>query len=790
MRGRWVLTWGLCGVLALSLTLLWDRRGGDFIATASSVLATVVGLFGVLSVWAWRRDPRRGRSGTEQLSEAEGALARLVERQWRTEGRLRQLFDPAPLPVVWSDSPRDGVCDHRELIGEAVSCRADRMDELAAMFRRLSRGRLVVLGEAGAGKSTFAVLLALSLLRARESGEPVPVLLTAASFDPARENVHGWLCRRIAADYPALTDVDTYGPSAVEDLLAGHRVLPVIDGLDELPPSSHAAVLAALNDTLDTHAPVVLTCRTSAYTAAVDGAGVLVGAAVVEPAPVSASDALGLLRLATPPGPRQEHWRALDGHLAEEPQGPLAQALTSPLMVALARTVYADDHGDPRDPSELRRLPTREAVEDHLLDALVPAVYARARSQDPAGRPWSPERAHRHLAHLAAGMQRQGTNDLAWWQLYRWVPVSARVWSRSQIWAVILIALTLLGYGICGALPGLLPGDWAATLWYLQGAALALPCMCWYAARVAERSAADPRRLLSAVRTAVCGGVAFALPGTVIKPPVASAGWYVFGCVCFMGFAYLLVLHSAGLPAPPSMPSHGTLGTRRWRHRLPRAAATVVVTTVLSTAALRLYSYAVVPKAPSSGPEGAFWYAPDVPWMYGLAIGLVFGTVQALLYWLRGTTSTEDRTDPVSTVQADRLVTLVSGCAGALLISVPYGILVVLDKGATSRGFQGDIALSWLQSGLLGMGWTGLVLTLAACAWPYYTVARLLSAARGRLPWRLQAFLADAHRLGILRQVGPVYQFRHARLQERMARHVRVPRPRTSVTGARVTAGR
>lgn len=41
-------------------------------------------------------------------------------------------------------------------------------------------------------------------------------------------------------------------------------------------------------------------------------------------------------------------------------------------------------------------------------------------------------------------------------------------------------------------------------------------------------------------------------------------------------------------------------------------------------------------------------------------------------------------------------------------------------------------------------------------------------------PLRLSAFLADAHRLGILRQVGPVYQFRHARLRERLAEADRV----------------
>ncbi|MEU8399417.1 hypothetical protein AB0C28_29845 [Nonomuraea sp. NPDC048892] len=47
------------------------------------------------------------------------------------------------------------------------------------------------------------------------------------------------------------------------------------------------------------------------------------------------------------------------------------------------------------------------------------------------------------------------------------------------------------------------------------------------------------------------------------------------------------------------------------------------------------------------------------------------------------------------------------------------------------------------------------------------TVARL--ALQRRLPWRFRNFLDDAHRLGLLRAVGPVYQFRHAALHDHLA---------------------
>jgi hypothetical protein len=50
-----------------------------------------------------------------------------------------------------------------------------------------------------------------------------------------------------------------------------------------------------------------------------------------------------------------------------------------------------------------------------------------------------------------------------------------------------------------------------------------------------------------------------------------------------------------------------------------------------------------------------------------------------------------------------------------------------------------------------------------------YVEARILLAGSRLMPWRMMGFLVDAHRRGALRQVGAVYEFRHVRLQERLA---------------------
>lgn len=59
----------------------------------------------------------------------------------------------------------------------------------------------------------------------------------------------------------------------------------------------------------------------------------------------------------------------------------------------------------------------------------------------------------------------------------------------------------------------------------------------------------------------------------------------------------------------------------------------------------------------------------------------------------------------------------------------------------------------------------GLLLSMAWAA--SLTFAQL--AARWHTPVRLMRFLEDAHKRNVLRTVGPIYQFRHARLQDRLA---------------------
>ncbi|MEV0237801.1 hypothetical protein [Nonomuraea sp. NPDC050786] len=53
--------------------------------------------------------------------------------------------------------------------------------------------------------------------------------------------------------------------------------------------------------------------------------------------------------------------------------------------------------------------------------------------------------------------------------------------------------------------------------------------------------------------------------------------------------------------------------------------------------------------------------------------------------------------------------------------------------------------------------------------WLMATIALLHLGPSGRLPFRLMRFLHDLHQLGVLRTVGPFYQFRHVELRDHLA---------------------
>ncbi|HWE89128.1 MAG TPA: NACHT domain-containing protein, partial [Pseudonocardiaceae bacterium] len=284
-------------------------------------------------------------AGRQRRDRAVSDLAVAVMRQWTDEMGRWSVRRATPLRVRWSTTSRPVASTLAGVVSQEVphrpkAVRGDTAAHLFTLLGSMGHRQLVILGEPGAGKTVLAVLFALQVLERRQAGDPVPVVLGLSSWNPAVEDLHTWLARRIVEEYPAVGNKQVYGVDAARSLVADGRVLAVLDGLDEMPASARLAAIATLDHVAGTGYPMVVTCRSQEYEDVVTGGGAFLSrAAVAEIEPVDLADAGRYLIDATPRG--SGHWQPVLDELAARPDAPLARTLTSPLMISLARAVYA-----------------------------------------------------------------------------------------------------------------------------------------------------------------------------------------------------------------------------------------------------------------------------------------------------------------------------------------------------------------------------------------------------------------------------------------------------------------
>lgn len=434
----------LCGTAGASLALTSFYHLGVAV-TAATLVAVLGGLPGLYLTWALYRDDRLDAAGREGLSLAEIAdeLAQAIGSQWASEAAARGLNDPYPLPVSW-DAADASLGDPWHVLETLASSgagwpppvpgtwatSADALagsgGNLADVLARVPTRRLVVLGEAGAGKTMLMIRLVLDLLARRSSGGPVPVLVSLASWDPSAQDLRVWAAGRLMADHPALAAAapgDGRG-TRVEALMARGLIVLVLDGLDEIAGLSRLKAARRIDDALRPGDTVVVTSRTQGVAAL---QATIRAAAVIQLRPLDPSAVASYLRDAA--GPAVARWDPVVAALGTA--SPARQALSTPLMAGLAQAIYnprtTATPGDLPDPAGLCALHSRTAVEARLLDAFIPAAYRPS-----AGARWTARQAETWLVFLARHLQNTARSpDLAWWQLRQDVPRAVFQWAGA-----------------------------------------------------------------------------------------------------------------------------------------------------------------------------------------------------------------------------------------------------------------------------------------------------------------------------------------------------------------------
>lgn len=670
--------------------------------------------------------PRRERADApiasaphrEPLDRASRELATAVRRQWSAEVEVRSLRRPEPVRLRWSSTGRPVSATESAILHgtgdaghpEKLHLRGD-LTNLADAFGKLPAHQLVVLGQPGAGKTVLAMLLTLALLHDPQPNAPTPVLLTLSSWNPDDQHLHTWIARKLVEEYPWLGNARMYGPDAAARLVAEGRVLPVLDGLDEIPPGLHAAAIDALDRAVAGGRPLVVTCRSDEYERAVRESGTLLArAAVVEIEPVTPDDAATFLTGRTRTG--DARWQPVARHLADHPHGALARALCTPLMVDLARTAYADPDANPARLCDTTSFSDPAQIEDHLLDSFLPAVYARhppAPGNEPVTRPgYPPERAQQWLTFLARYMWRTQTRDLAWWQLAGELPRSVR--------ALLFGLPPALLFAITGALAGgpaigLVYGLSFAVAGCTVGALSRLPGPRRVEVRFHGTAGRFASRFAIGVAIAIGLGIAWSLP-------------YGLTAVLAAVFGAAIAAHV-------------------WLDTPTDARRTSSPSVVLDQERISALSFILA---------------------VALSLGLFYGLAFAESREIAGATALAFMFDPRLAVAA--------GVAGALVgwfsfgrPGLAYGLAGAVVAGQLIPRAS-SLSAAFAAGGVFALA-IGLAL-VASRAWGVYLLTRCWLTARERLPLRLMRFLDDAHHRGVLRNAGAVYQFRHARLQDRL----------------------
>jgi hypothetical protein len=190
-----------------------------------------------------------------------------------------------------------------------------------------AEGELLILGAPGAGKSTLLLDLAQQLVRRALADHThlLPVIFRLSSWAAGRPSLDDWMVEQLKQTY-------TVPRVLCERWVTQGRLLPLLDGLDEMEEAARPACIAAINTYRQTHlAPLVVCSRQTEYeTAATRKRLVLQSSVIVQP--LSEVQIEGYLRAA---GPSFAGVRA-----ALHQQSALWELATTPLMLSVLLQTY------------------------------------------------------------------------------------------------------------------------------------------------------------------------------------------------------------------------------------------------------------------------------------------------------------------------------------------------------------------------------------------------------------------------------------------------------------------
>jgi hypothetical protein len=681
----------------------WHATG----AAIAAIAATIIAAFQVFQSFL---------PSPTKVDEAAERLSGLVEDNWGTWRRqLLGQASPADVEFARNDDLR---------LGEAHSASENgQLTAVHSFYEGLDPARLVVLGAAGSGKTMLAVELALQLLRLgfrdRQQGPPqVAVPISVAGWT-GEQSLRDWLADRLSEAYHL-------PPGVAAQLVEARRILPVLDGLDEIAQdpgrgrSTVERVLSALNtaDRGTRLTPIVVTCRDSFYQDLYQkGLGIRDATVVnIEKLTADRISAYIARRFLADSSSRAHHrdWQQLHREIEQGGAPALVAAFELPWLMTLAATVC--DSGL----ATLRELQSRDQAQlrDFLVDEFISATVVlqpKSINRRRLGEPQLSEE-YRHAAaadRYDAGVVTERLTVLAghlrWQSEHQMSPTDLqpdRLWLIAAVagkpvravHTAISVALGLLMGALAAEFTGGIPGVITTCLMMALGAGFGLRAGLWEE-----------------------------MPSSRGHTPRILAGWPLTGVTAWFLTA----------PSPSRVNIWRALNTPKWACLVAAAGITGAVAGSLDggikvgvTEALAASLAACILTGLSYGTSYAV--APEEPLRNDLIFGLALGAVAGIATGLPG------------------------GLTGGLAASIHLNAYLTVPGSALVA-----ITISLLAG-----------LALGARAWLRYTIALAFAASERTLPWNCLRFLDWAATAGLLRTSGIDYQFRHDDLRKHLGTHV------------------
>jgi NACHT domain len=543
VRRRVRIGWGLVALAVVAVAVIVTvgglrAHGPDAfnrwvgLATIAALPLTALGV--LLVLW----DKIKGTSDAPQQDGAstEDELAAVVLAQAQV-ARSR---------LIGADEPDDQAANVRFAKGsgrfrEVGGANDGNLESVLEYYDSLSPRRLVVLGEPGAGKTVLVMQLLIKLLNERkhDTSKPVPVLISAAAYDTSLA-WDKWLAGHLALRFGI-------GAEIASRLVRDGRILPVVDGVDEMDPVGEpvraGVLVATLNASMrgQEKAPVVVTCRLSEYQALVRE---IDRATHIEMLPLTSDEAVGYLQDQFLNQDEQQRWEPVVACLRANPDGPLATQLATPWRLTLALAAFRDE-GDPS--SLLPPVPRlagaaaknyAQRVDSFLLGRYISSAV---HLHDPDRR-YTEQKVQRWMTALANGLAWQARHNKSatdiqldqWWQ-----PVGRKITQLSHMVVSAVPGLTLLAVAVFTHNPRAAP---------IAAVPILLTFFAGYSispSRLKARQIAGRRRELAVgLAVGVAVGVVFGVAGGIVFALLARAGFRLVAIILgglVGGLAFLLV---------------------------------------------------------------------------------------------------------------------------------------------------------------------------------------------------------------------------------------------------------